>query len=70
MKFILQFAVLAGLAPAALGPAALAQNQLQSQPEDKAVVPTQTSPVSSGGGVSVGKSKFRVVRSVSGSAGA
>src|SRR5580658_474932 len=65
MKFILQLAILAGLAPAAL-----AQNQPQSRPDDKAVVPAQTSPVSSGGGVPVGKSKYRVVRSISGSAGA
>jgi len=65
MKFILQLAILAGLAPAAL-----AQNQPQSRLDDKAVVPAQTSPVSSGGGVPVGKSKYRVVRSISGSAGA
>ena len=70
MKSILRLAVLAGLAPIALAPAALAQNQPQARTDDKAVVPAQTSPVSSGVGVPVGKSKYRVVRSISGSAGA
>ena len=65
MRCLLQLAILIVFIPAAL-----AQNQPQSRPDDKAVVPTQTAPVSSGGGVPVGKSKYRVVRSISGSAGA
>jgi hypothetical protein len=71
MKFTLQLAVLAALASAAL-----AQNQPLARPEDEAVAATSqatspaTSPATSGGGVAAGKSKFCVVRSISGSAGA
>jgi hypothetical protein len=70
MKFTLQLAVLAALASAAL-----AQNQPLARPEDEAVAATSqatspATPATSGGGVAAGKSKFCVVRSISGSAGA
>jgi hypothetical protein len=53
-----------------LAPSALAQNQPTTRPAEKAAVPAATAQVTSGGGVAAGKSRFRVVRSISGSAGA
>jgi hypothetical protein len=53
-----------------LAPSALAQNQPTTRPAEKAAVPAPTAQVTSGGGVAAGKSRFRVVRSISGTAGA
>ncbi len=53
-----------------LAPSALAQNQPTTRPAEKAAVPAATAQVTSGGGVAAGKSRFRVVRSISGTAGA
>lgn len=64
MRFLLKVAVLTAFVPAVL-----AQNQPSARPDEKAGAPATTSPVTSGG-VPAGKSKFRVVRSISGSAGA
>src|SRR5271156_2988697 len=68
MKFLLQLAVLAALVPATLVPAAVAQNQAPAT-NSPATGPAAAA-VTSGGGVAAGKSRFRVVRSISGSAGA
>jgi hypothetical protein len=65
MRLLLQLAILIVLLPSAL-----AQNQPSARPVDKAAVPAATPQVTSGGGVAAGKSRFRVVRSISGSAGA
>src|SRR5271163_5295913 len=68
MKFLLQLAVWAALVPATLVPAAVAQNQAPAT-NSPATGPAAAA-VTSGGGVAAGKSRFRVVRSISGSAGA
>jgi hypothetical protein len=65
MRILPQFAILM-----ALGPSAFAQDQPSTRPVEKAAVPAATAQVTSGGGVAAGKSRFRVVRSISGSAGA
>jgi hypothetical protein len=65
MRYLPQLAILIAFAPSAL-----AQNQPSTRPDDKASVPAATAQVTSGGGVPAGNSKFRVVRSISGSAGA
>ena len=72
MKFLLQLAVLAALVPATLVPAAVAQNQAPAtnSPATGPAAGPATAAVTSGGGVAAGKSRFRVVRSISGSAGA
>ena len=85
MKFRLQLAVLAALVPTAMAQnqpsarpgekaaaanATPAANSPVTSPLTSPATTPATSPVTSGGGVATGKSKFRVVRSISGSAGA
>lgn len=65
MRFLPQLAILTIFVPAAL-----AQNQLSTRPDQQAAVPVATAQVTSSGGMPAGKSRFRVVRSISGSAGA
>jgi Trypsin-like peptidase domain len=65
MRFLPQLATLIVFVPTAL-----AQNQPSTRPDDRAALPVATAQVTSGGGVPTGKSRFRVVRSISGTAGA
>src|ERR1700689_35576 len=65
MRFLPQLATLIVFVPTAL-----AQNQPSTRPDDRAALPVATAQVTSGGGVPAGKSRFRVVRSISGTAGA
>src|SRR5277367_4323388 len=65
MRFLSQLAILLAFVSSAL-----AQNQPSTRPDEKAAAPVATAAVTSGGGVAAGKSKYRVLRSISGSAGA